>query len=113
MNRLDAITRAQVIGCLTEGCSIRSAVRMTGVAKKTVMRVLVEVGEVCADYQGRAFRNLRCKRLQLDEAWAWIYCKEKNRTHCRLVSLLLFLAGACRIAVARDLSLFNASWPWM
>ena len=27
-----------------------------------------------------AFRNLRCKRLQLDEMWAWIYCKEKNRT---------------------------------
>jgi hypothetical protein len=51
MNRLDAITRAQVIGCLIEGCSIRSTVRMTGVAKKTVMRLLVEVGEVCADYQ--------------------------------------------------------------
>jgi hypothetical protein len=23
---------------------------------------------------------LRCKRLQLDEMWSWIYCKEKNRT---------------------------------
>jgi IS1 family transposase len=53
---------------------------MTGVAKKTVMRLLVEVGEICADYQDRAFRNLRCKRLELDETWAWIYCKEKNRT---------------------------------
>lgn len=80
MNRLDSKTRAQVIGCLIEGCSIRSTVRMTGVAKKTVMRVLVEVGEVCADYQDNVFRNLRCKRLQLDEMWAWIYCKEKNRT---------------------------------
>jgi len=80
MNRLDHMTRAQVIGCLIEGCSIRSTVRMTGVAKKTVLRVLVEVGEVCADYQDHSFRNLRCKRLQLDEMWAWIYCKEKNRT---------------------------------
>jgi len=80
MNRLDAITRAQVIGCLIEGCSIRSTVRMTGVAKKTVMRLLVEVGEVCADFQDHVFRNLRCNRLQLDEMWAWIYCKEKNRT---------------------------------
>jgi IS1 family transposase len=53
---------------------------MTGVAKKTVMRVLVEVGEVCADYQDSVFRNLRCKRLQLDELWAWINCKAKNRT---------------------------------
>jgi IS1 family transposase len=80
MNRLSAENRAQVINCLIEGCSIRSTVRMTGIAKKTVMRLLVEVGEVCAAYQDHAFRNLRCKRLQLDEMWAWIYCKEKNRT---------------------------------
>ena len=53
---------------------------MTGVAKKTVMRVLVEVGEICAHYQDRVFRNLSTRRLQLDEMWAWIYCKEKNRT---------------------------------
>jgi hypothetical protein len=65
MNRLDNITRAQVINCLIEGCPIRATVRMTGVAKKTVMRLLVEVGEVCAVYQDQAFRNLRCKRLQL------------------------------------------------
>jgi IS1 family transposase len=80
MNRLDSEKRAQVISCLIEGCSIRSTVRMTGVAKKTVMRVLVEVGEICADYQDQVFRNLHARRLQLDEMWAWIYCKEKNRT---------------------------------
>jgi hypothetical protein len=40
---------------------------MTGVAKKTVMRLLVEVGEVCVEYQERAFRNLNSKRLQLDD----------------------------------------------
>jgi IS1 family transposase len=80
MNRLDSKTRAQVINCLIEGCSIRSTVRMTGVAKKTVMRVLVEVGAVCADYQDKVFRNLSTRRLQLDEMWGWIFCKEKNRT---------------------------------
>ena len=80
MNRLDSKTREQVIGCLIEGCSIRATVRLTGVAKKTVMRLLIEVGEVCADYQDRTFRNLRCKRLQLDELWSWIFCKQKNRT---------------------------------
>jgi IS1 family transposase len=80
IDRLDSTTRAQIINCLIEGCSIRSTVRVTGAAKKTVMRVLVEVGEVCADYQDRVFRNLRCRRLQLDEMWSWIYCKEKNRT---------------------------------
>jgi IS1 family transposase len=53
---------------------------MTGVAKKTVMRLLVEVGDVCADYQDKVFQNLDCRRLQLDEMWAWVYCKEKHRT---------------------------------
>src|SRR3981189_934548 len=80
MNRLDSETRSRVISCLIEGCSIRATVRMTGIAKKTVMRLLIEVGEVCADYQDRAFRNLAAKRPQLDEMWGWIYCKEKNRT---------------------------------
>ena len=80
MNRLTSEKRAQVIGCLIEGCSIRSTVRLTGVAMKTVMRVLVEVGEVCADYQDKVFLDLNSRRLQLDEMWCWIYCKEKNRT---------------------------------
>jgi IS1 family transposase len=80
MRRLDSKSREQVISCLIEGCSIRATVRMTGVAKKTVMRLLIEVGTVCANYQDKVFRNLKCKRLQLDEMWSWIYCKEKNRT---------------------------------
>jgi IS1 family transposase len=80
MNKLDAKTRAKVISCLIEGCSIRATVRITGVAKKTVMRLVVEVGNVCADYQDRVFRNLASRRLQLDEVWTWIYCKDKNRT---------------------------------
>lgn len=80
MRRLDSKTRAAVINCLIEGCSIRATVRMTGVAKKTVMRLLVEVGEFCASYQDRIFRNLSSKRLQLDEMWSWIYRKDKNRT---------------------------------
>ena len=80
MNKLDRQKRVQVINCLVEGASIRATVRITGVAKKTVMRVLVEAGEVCADYQDRVFQRLNCRRLQLDEVWTWIYCKNKNRT---------------------------------
>lgn len=53
---------------------------MTGVAKKTVMRFLVEIGEVCAEYQDRVFRNLSCRRVQLDELWGFNYCKQKNVT---------------------------------
>ena len=80
MNKLNPQARAQVISCLIEGCSIRSTVRITGVSKKCVMRLLVEVGEVCARHQDRVFRNLQCRRLQLDELWTFLYCKDKNVT---------------------------------
>lgn len=80
MNKLDSKTRGQVVSCLIEGCSIRSTVRITGVAKKTVMRLLREVGEVCADYEDRVLRNLKSRRIQLDELWGFLYCKNKNVT---------------------------------
>jgi IS1 family transposase len=53
---------------------------MTGVSKKTVMRLLVEAGTVAAAYQDHIFRNLSCRRLQLDEMWAFIGAKQKNVT---------------------------------
>jgi IS1 family transposase len=80
MNRLTSEQRVQVISCLIEGCSIRSTVRVTGVAKKTVTRLVVEVGAFCADYQDRVFRNLNCERMQVDECWSFCYCKQKNVT---------------------------------
>jgi IS1 family transposase len=80
MRKLTHQQRTQVVNCLIEGCSIRATVRMTGVAKKTVMRVLVEVGQVCEEYQDRVLRNLSCRRIQLDELWGFNYCKAKNVT---------------------------------
>jgi hypothetical protein len=80
MDRLDTDTRSRVISCLLAGCSIRSTVRVTGVSKKAVMRLLVEARTVCAEYQDRVLRNLSSKRLQLDELWSWIYCKKANVT---------------------------------
>jgi len=80
MNRLSNEERASVIQCLIEGCSIRSTVRMTGVSKKAVMRLLVEVGEFCAEFQDKAFRGLNCQRIQVDEMWSFCYCKQKNVT---------------------------------
>jgi DNA-directed RNA polymerase specialized sigma24 family protein len=59
MNRLDPARRAAVLNCLIEGCSIRSTVRLTGVSKKTVSRLLVEAGEVAAAHMDNVFRNLK------------------------------------------------------
>jgi IS1 family transposase len=80
MNRLTSDQRAKVISCLIEGNSVRSTVRITGVAKKTVMRLVVEVGTFCAQYQDRVFQNLNCERMQIDECWSFCYAKQKNVT---------------------------------
>ena len=58
MNRMDTARRAQVVRCLIEGNSINSTVRMTGVAKNTVLKLLVEIGAACSDYLDRTMRNL-------------------------------------------------------
>jgi hypothetical protein len=78
MNRLSADKRRQVIASLVEGNSIRATVRMTGVAKNTVTKLLVDLGLVCSIYQDRLMRDLPCKRVQCDEIWAFCYAKAKN-----------------------------------
>jgi hypothetical protein len=67
-----------VLRCLVEGNSIRSTVRITGVAKNTILKLLVDAGKVCAEYQNKTLRNLTCKRLQVDEIWSFCYAKQKN-----------------------------------
>jgi IS1 family transposase len=78
MNKLTTEKRCAVVRALVEGCSIRATVRMTGVAKNTVVKLLVDLGTACAEYQDKALRNLPCKRLQLDEIWCFCYAKAKN-----------------------------------
>jgi hypothetical protein len=51
---------------------------MTGVHRTTVMKLLADLGEACAIYQDENFINLPCKRLQCDEIWSFVGCKEKN-----------------------------------
>ncbi len=80
MNKLDANKRAQVIAALVEGNSIRSTVRMTGVAKNTVAKLLIEIGAAWSEYMNRTLVDLPCKRVQCDEIWSFIGCKEKNVT---------------------------------
>jgi IS1 family transposase len=39
---------------------------------------MVDAGQAAAWYQDRVFRNLTCKRIQVDEIWAFVYAKQKN-----------------------------------
>ena len=78
MNKLTIERRTQIIAALVEGCSIRATSRMVGVSKDTVVKLLVDVGTACANYQDEVMRNLPCRRLECDEIWSFCYAKKKN-----------------------------------
>ena len=78
MNKLNTEKRRQVVAALVEGNGIRATVRMTGVSKNTIAKLLVELGAACSDYLNKALVNLTCKRIQCDEIWSFCYAKEKN-----------------------------------
>jgi IS1 family transposase len=78
MNKLSTVKRVAVVSALVEGCSIRSTVRMTGVSKNTISKLLLELGAACTRYQDETLRNLRCKRVQCDEIWSFVGGKDKN-----------------------------------
>ena len=78
MNRLSLQDRAKIIGCLVEGMSMRATTRLIGCSINTVTKLLVDLGTACAIYQNETLRNLPCKRVQVDEIWAFCYSKQKN-----------------------------------
>ena len=78
MNVLPKSKQAAILKALTEGASVRATARMVGVSKTTVLKLLVEVGELCAIYHDKVVRNLPCKRIQMDEVWSFVAAKERH-----------------------------------
>jgi len=78
MNRTPLARRTQIINCLVEGNSIRSTERMTDTHRDTIMRLLVEVGSGCAKLMDETMRDLPCRRIQVDEIWAYVGKKQAH-----------------------------------
>jgi IS1 family transposase len=78
MNRLALEARAKILHMLVEGNSLRATSRMADVAYNSVLKLVSDAGQACADYQDMALRNLPCRRIQVDEVWAFCYAKQKN-----------------------------------
>ena len=79
-NVLSIAKQTAIITALVEGCSVRSTSRMTGTSKGAVLRTLVKVGKACQEYQDATIRNVKAKRVQVDEIWSFCYAKQKNVT---------------------------------
>ena len=78
MNRLSTEKRATILTALCEGVSVNATSRMTGASKVTILKLLTEIGPVLLNYQRKTFVDLPCKRLQCDEVWSFIGCKERR-----------------------------------
>jgi IS1 family transposase len=78
MNKLPLETRAKLLHMLVEGNSLRATSRMADVAYNSVLKLVSDAGKACSDYQDTALRNLPCRRVQVDEIWAFCYTKQKN-----------------------------------
>jgi IS1 family transposase len=80
MNWLSQSERVQIVAALVEGNSLRSVSRLTGIARNTITKLLVDLGEACMQYHDAHVRNVRVRRLQCDEIWAYVGAKAKNVT---------------------------------
>lgn len=78
MNNLNVEKQKAVIAALVEGTSINSTVRMTGVSKPTILKLLRDLGDVCAAYHDKHVRRLKPAQVQTDEIWSFCYAKQKN-----------------------------------
>ena len=78
MNKLSTDRQAAILRALCEGNSVRATCRLTGAAKATVLKLLVEVGEFCSGYQDYRLRNLPTARVEADEIWAFVGAKQRR-----------------------------------
>ena len=80
MNILSRDKQIEVIAALSEGMSIRSVERLTGVHRDTIMRLGAPRRPGCAELHDRMMVGLRVARIECDEMWAYVGCKQKNVT---------------------------------
>lgn len=78
MNVLPIEKQIQIVSALVEGNSIRATARMAGVEHKTVLRVLLRVGDHCGQILNQRMRRLPCKIVQMDEIWTFVAKKERH-----------------------------------
>src|SRR6266446_4670604 len=78
MNRLSTAKRAQIVGMMVEGNSIRSITRMTGVCQEAITKLLCDLGKACVEHHNATVRGVKSRRVQCDEVWSFCYAKAKN-----------------------------------
>jgi transposase-like protein/IS1 family transposase len=78
--RVPIETAKLALRMLTEGMSIRSTERTTGVHRDTLCKLVVLFGDACRDFLDQRMRGLTLSHLQFDEQWTWVGRKQGRLT---------------------------------
>lgn len=79
MRKLNREKRELIISLLTDGTGINATARICKVSKLTVLRLLADVGSLCADLHDLYVQNVPAHRVQVDEIWSFCGCKQKTK----------------------------------
>jgi len=63
---------------MVEGNGVNATARLTGFNKRTILRLLVDIGTACQKFHDKEVRRIACLRVQCDELWAFVGAKDKN-----------------------------------
>ena len=66
------------IRMLVEGCSVRTAERLTGIRRDSIIDLLLIAGRRCEQLMD-SLHGVPATDIQMDECWNFVYCKEKNK----------------------------------
>lgn len=83
MNRLSTEKRAQIVGMMVEGNSIRSITRMPDICQEAITKLLRDLGKACSEHHNSAVRGVQSRRVQCDEIWSFCYAKAKNAPNAK------------------------------
>ncbi len=78
MNKISITKRAKILAMLCEGASMRSVSRLTDTSINTVAKLLVDAGRFCAGFHDAKVRDVKARRVQVDEIWSFVGAKQKN-----------------------------------
>jgi IS1 family transposase len=78
MNTLSTQKRSFIVRALVEGTSVRATARLADVSKVTVLKLISDLGYAAYRFHDHRVRNLRVRRLQVDEIWSFVGAKSRN-----------------------------------
>lgn len=81
MRKLTTEKRAAILSALVEGNSVNATARLCDCSKVTVLRLLADAGTIAEAWHNRHVRDIKADRVQADEAWSFVGCKDKAKAY--------------------------------